>query len=343
MKKSTRTNRNDDDNVSSSSSSTTNSTPLRVIVYALLINFVIVALYWSMSMTSKSMSNLLLVMKQQDTTEIAAAATAAATSHDTSNNSSTGINKNEFAPSSSLSTSRFDVISKYMYKIATLPNTTTHSRTPFVLNNNWKRGTGGLDDDDRRTIGDLYYHASSVFEFGLGESTQIAAAVQVPRYAGVDSDALWVNMAREYAINHTMDHFRFYSSDIGETKLWGWPVKPEGAKYQYNYQIATLMAEQEAFDVYLIDGRYRVACACVAFLHAIKHCNNNQSDHRLENVRVGVHDNDQNRWRKYNALEKVADVVTRNRKLWVYKLKMNDDDIEEKLQNLWEKFQAHLF
>ena len=117
--------------------------------------------------------------------------------------------------SNSNSNSKFDFISKQLYEKAIVP-ANGDNRNQFVLDDNWKRGTGGLDDEDRKTIGNLYYKASSVFEFGMGESTLIAATVKVPRYAGVDSDAVWVAKAREEAIANGMDHFRYYFSDIGK-------------------------------------------------------------------------------------------------------------------------------
>ena len=36
------------------------------------------------------------------------------------------------------------------------------------------------------------------------------------------------------------------------------------------YQIAPLLGEMKPFDVYFIDGRFRVACVCSALLHASK-------------------------------------------------------------------------
>jgi len=42
-------------------------------------------------------------------------------------------------------------------------------------------------------------------------------------------------------------------------------------KNLYNYQIVPLALEKKPFEVYIIDGRYRVACACVSFLHAMKY------------------------------------------------------------------------
>jgi len=265
---------------------------------------------------------------------------------------------------------KFDVISKRLFEKAIAPPKTVgnenandnangtgngngnnangnngNPRKPFVLDSNWVRGKGGLDDADRQTIGDLYFNASSVFEFGLGESTLIAAAVNVPRYAGVDSDAVWVSKARETAIASGMHHFRFYFGDIGETKSWGFPAISDLAKNEYDYQLAALMSEPRAFDVYLVDGRYRVACACLSFLHAIKH----GSDGDLSKVRVGIHDNDRNHiqgmnnmGRHYEVLQEVADVEIQNNRLWVYKLKSTitaDErrNIEQELFDLWER------
>ena len=77
--------------------------------------------------------------------------------------------------------------------------------------------------------------------------------------------------------------------------------------------MAPLDLEDEPFDVYIVDGRYRVACACISFLHALKTGGN------MESVRVGIHDNHEEE-RRYGILRDVADVVVENHKLWVYKL-----------------------
>jgi hypothetical protein len=166
-----------------------------------------------------------------------------------------------------------------------------------------------------------------VFEYGLGESTLIAAHTGVPRYSGIDSDAVWVSQARD---NSKLEHFRFNFADVGASKAWGYPQNPLLQKIQYNYQIAPLVLEDEPFDVYLVDGRYRVACACVSFLHAIKTGGN------MDTVRVGIHDNDANQagMRHYDVLTTVAEVMIKNSKLWTYKLK--NDTTEEDLYNLWD-------
>ena len=79
----------------------------------------------------------------------------------------------------------------------------------------WKyKESASLRDNDRKFLFDMYKSVDSVFEYGLGESTKIAAAAGVPRYFGVDSDALYVDKARK----DVPDNYRFYFADVGPTK-----------------------------------------------------------------------------------------------------------------------------
>ena len=94
-------------------------------------------------------------------------------------------------------------------------------RTKFVVSK-WKQTTsGGLNTEDREMLGRIYGNASSVFEFGLGESTYLASHVGVPRYSGIDSDAAWISMVR----NNVSGSYRFYFADIGMTRDWGYPIE----------------------------------------------------------------------------------------------------------------------
>jgi hypothetical protein len=241
-----------------------------------------------------------------------------------SSSSNNNDNNSKNTSGSSLNAiSKFDIIKHNLYKEASKVVKT--NRKEFILDEEWERGSGGLDDTDRMVLGKLYYNATSVFEFGLGESTRIAAYTGVPRYSGVDSDPVWVNMARSES---KQSHFRFYYADIGDTKMWGYPVDGTLQKIQYNYQIAPLVMEDKPFDVYLVDGRFRVACACISFLHAIK------TGGDMERIRVGIHDNDQTT-RGYAEFKKVADVVIQNNKLWVYKLKQGTT--EDDLYDMWQR------
>jgi hypothetical protein len=135
---------------------------------------------------------------------------------------------------------------------------------PFDVNDWDTRTEGGLQDLDRILLAELYGTAHSVFEYGLGESTYIANAMGVPRYAGIDSDAVWVTMARQ----NVSEHFRFYFADIGITKIWGHPANPTLAKNILHYQLMPLIVEDQPFDIYMSDGRWRIPCMMASFLHA---------------------------------------------------------------------------
>lgn len=193
---------------------------------------------------------------------------------------------------------------------------------------NWTRRDGGLVDADRLLLGEYYYNASSVFEFGLGESTYIAAHVGVPRYTGVDSDAKWVGQAKENVENMNVTHFNFHFADIGATRGWGNPLDPDLPKIKYNYQISTLLQSQEAYDIYMVDGRYRIPSACLSFLHALKYRKDD-----IHNVRVATHDN----YRKaYHVVEEIATVVEDTGCLRIYQLK--DDISENDLKTFYRKW-----
>jgi hypothetical protein len=145
-----------------------------------------------------------------------------------------------------------------------LPDPTNRTNN-FDLSKWESRTDGGLTEQDRKKLADIYGIADSVFEYGLGESTYIAGEVGVRRYAGIDSDAVWVAKARE----KSPEHFRFYFADTGATGAWGYPKGGVALpKSTFQYQLMPLFAESRPFDVYMVDGRWRVPCVIASFLHA---------------------------------------------------------------------------
>jgi hypothetical protein len=104
---------------------------------------------------------------------------------------------------------------------STFDNGGKRTRPHFNLTEWTKKTSGGLKDLDRIKLAEIYRNANSVFEWGLGESSFIAAQVGVPRYTGIDSDPTWIKAARD----SSPDHFRFHLGDIGPTGSWGRPEK----------------------------------------------------------------------------------------------------------------------
>ena len=158
-------------------------------------------------------------------------------------------------------------------------------------------------DSNRELLAGMYSNASSVFEFGLGEYTHIATYVGVPRYSGVDSDVTWVGKARDGA---KMDHFRFSFADIGRTESFGNPTNEKLEKIPLSYQSAPLNNEMEPFDLYLVDGRYIVDCACASFLHAMSRGGD------MRHVMVAMHTYDSG-CPNYFDVAKIADIVHKSK------------------------------
>ena len=123
-----------------------------------------------------------------------------------------------------------------------------------------------------------------------------------------------------------MDNFRFHYVNMSNQN-----EVQDKRKSLYDYQIAPLVFEQKPFDVYLADGMYRVNCACVSFLHAMKR----GAD--MAEVRVAIHGgigrNDDG-GAGYDLMKTVADAEIRNKNLWVYKLKK--DTTEHDLFTVWK-------
>jgi hypothetical protein len=203
----------------------------------------------------------------------------------------------------------------------------------------WTKQTdGGLLPRDRIYLSKIYGDAESVFEYGLGESTYIADHMGVPRYAGIDSDAAWVAAARE----KVSDHFRFYFADIGPTVAWGYPKTTDLAKSILNYQLMPMIVEPRPFDVYMVDGRWRLPCMIVSFLHASAR----GADH--SKTTVLTHDcfvkklwkskarEDEGRRRVYRSADHLLDLVDHSGQyLCVYKRKPDTTDAQ--LFDFWAK------
>lgn len=147
-----------------------------------------------------------------------------------------------------------------------------------ALKNGYIKTKGGLNDIDRELVLKYYGQSESVFEFGVGESTTIASALDVPRFTGVDNDPVWINNVR----GQSPLRFKFHYADIGPIREWGVPqvgsflvgkqdeVAPESKQWP-RYALEALANEFQPFNFYMVDGRFRVACVCAAMLHASKY------------------------------------------------------------------------
>jgi hypothetical protein len=107
-------------------------------------------------------------------------------------------------------------------------------------------------------------------EFGAGGSTYLAASLVSNSVLSVDSSQEWLDRVRAQCLENglpispTLMHV-----SIGETKDWGFPVD-ESAKNTWSDYHSAVWANPEASraDLYLVDGRFRVACFTQVVLHA---------------------------------------------------------------------------
>lgn len=115
-------------------------------------------------------------------------------------------------------------------------------------------------------------NSSSYFEFGCGGSTIVAAAFGPKNLniTSVDSSKEWLEAVRVHGMCRARvdaDLLTLKFVDIGPTGAWGHPTRSaeesNGAWYLYS-QAITLAGG--VFDLVLVDGRFRVACALNAFL-----------------------------------------------------------------------------
>ena len=116
-----------------------------------------------------------------------------------------------------------------------------------------KEGTN-LNSKDREIIADICFSSDSVFETGVGESTKICAFTGVPRHTGVDNALKWLQNAMEAA----PAHYRFHWADIGPIGGYSYPTDPKSQPKWPLSSFAALAAEETPFDVYFVDGRFRL-------------------------------------------------------------------------------------
>eukprot|EP00941_MAST-03F_sp_MAST-3F-sp1_P000121 g121.t1 len=137
-----------------------------------------------------------------------------------------------------------------------------HFRNPFEA--------GGMTPIEQEVLAKQYKNAESVFEWGMGSSTMIALFMKISRLVAVDSALKWVNHCRtilEKDPSRTQNqNFAFRYSNIGPTAVWGFPANESSKDLWPSYSME-VDQEEKSFDLYLVDGRFRVACAARALLH----------------------------------------------------------------------------
>ncbi|WP_051122310.1 hypothetical protein [Pectobacterium atrosepticum] len=120
--------------------------------------------------------------------------------------------------------------------------------------------------------------ATRYFEFGSGGSTKLATRNNVEVF-GVESDKMWVETLK----TEVGPLCKVEYVDIGPTKAWGYPVD-DTHRDKFPHYSEAILQYSRAFNLILVDGRFRVACA----LNAIKHTLENQKN--IADTVIFIHD-----------------------------------------------------
>jgi hypothetical protein len=115
--------------------------------------------------------------------------------------------------------------------------------------------------------------ARTYVEFGAGGSTVHAARLKVPTVVSVESDPNWaaklqaqpdIKRAEEYG------RLKIHYVDVGPVMAPGYPTDAASARKWSNYYTSLWsLIDARKTDVFLIDGRFRVAC----ILAVLRRCN----------------------------------------------------------------------
>ena len=183
---------------------------------------------------------------------------------------------------------------------------------------------GGMRADEEEELARRYRAASSVFEWGMGSSTLIAAHSGVSRLSAVDSSEKWVEKCRGALASAARDaveyKYRLVYVSVGAIGKWGIPTE-DAAKPLWKGYSEAVDDESDAFDVYLVDGRFRVACACRAMLHG------------GAEALIVVHDFERP---QYQALLKVATKLAQVDTLAV--LRKRKSTTRDELEKMWQAY-----
>jgi len=107
-------------------------------------------------------------------------------------------------------------------------------------------------------------------EFGCGGSTYVATSHVKDSVISVDSSIEWLDHVRRACESApAFNRLALVHVDVGPTTDWGHPSDPATRKRwpDYHHSIWTRPGSSDA-DLYMIDGRFRVAC----FMQILLHC-----------------------------------------------------------------------
>jgi hypothetical protein len=104
-------------------------------------------------------------------------------------------------------------------------------------------------------------------EFGCGGSTFVASSLVKSRIVSVDSSEQWIGKVAESCTASPVQP-KLVFVDIGPTGEWGMPLD-QSSRSQWPRYHSDIWASAESMeaDLFMVDGRFRVACFAQIVLH----------------------------------------------------------------------------
>lgn len=144
-------------------------------------------------------------------------------------------------------------------------------------------------------------------EFGCGVSTVTAAGLVGTSVTAIDSSQAWINeVTKTCAAKGTKITPRLVYVDIGPTGDWGTPTDPKtNARWPNYYEQIWQDPDTAKSDLFLVDGRFRVAC----FMRILLNCE--------EDSTILIHDFANRPY--YHAIKQVAQQIAMTENLSAFR------------------------
>lgn len=175
-------------------------------------------------------------------------------------------------------------------------------------------------EDERALFYSYLGNATNYLEYGSGGSTVVAMAHQnIRRVHTVESDKNWIKVLSKdsnVARGLKAGLLQLVHANLGPVGSWGYPLtqlkRRDWPKYSGFY--AEVGDENTAYDLVLVDGRFRVAC----MLKSLRRLAEGASAFFI------IHDYERT---SYHAIERFAEKVASAHRLQVFRKKENVDPV----------------
>jgi hypothetical protein len=126
-----------------------------------------------------------------------------------------------------------------------------------------------MSEDEKKLFAATLRPVTSYVEFGCGGSTIFALSHMRGTVISQDSSREWLDSVAAVCTEKKLGAPQLVLADIGPTGEWGRPAD-ESCRARWPSYSGGIWSHEgtEAADLYLVDGRFRIAC----FLETLLHC-----------------------------------------------------------------------